>query len=127
MLSLSLSSAGGHCNCLRSVMWEFHQIDTDHSHTLNKTEVKVIDNNDMEPCLHPYLMTCDKNSDSLLSHHEWCCCFPQKGELCWRAQCDLNFSISVRQNIHEPEAHSSFFSFLLGWLGTFEKMDFFRL
>ncbi|KAK7112633.1 proteoglycan Cow-like [Littorina saxatilis] len=70
--------AEGKCDCLKSVMWEFRQIDTDHSHSLNRTEVKVIDNNDMEPCLHPYLMTCDKDHDGVLSRHEWCCCFPQR-------------------------------------------------
>ncbi|XP_076459872.1 uncharacterized protein LOC143292991 [Babylonia areolata] len=68
----------GRCGCLRSVMWEFRQLDTDQNHSLSGVEVKVIDNNDMEPCLHPYLITCDTNRDGLLSHHEWCCCFTHK-------------------------------------------------
>jgi len=66
------------CECLKSVMWEFRQIDTDGDHTLTPAEVKVIDNNDMEPCLHPYLLQCDADGDGLLSRREWCCCFPQK-------------------------------------------------
>lgn len=72
------SAENGDCECLKSVMWEFRQIDSDHDHILNSTEVKVIDNNDMEPCLHPYLVKCDANADGLLSRKEWCCCFPQK-------------------------------------------------
>ncbi|KAL8607561.1 hypothetical protein ACOMHN_003480 [Nucella lapillus] len=70
--------AGGQCSCLRSVMWEFRQLDEDHSRTLSKGEVKVIDNNDLEPCLHPYLLTCDTDRDRQLSSQEWCCCFPQR-------------------------------------------------
>ncbi|KAK7508038.1 hypothetical protein BaRGS_00001003 [Batillaria attramentaria] len=67
----------GQCDCLKSVMWEFRQLDTDGNHKLNSTEMKVIDNNDREPCLHPYLKSCDANDDHVLSRHEWCCCFPQ--------------------------------------------------
>lgn len=67
----------GECDCLKSVMWEFRQLDADNNHKLNSTEIKVIDNNDREPCLHPYLGSCDKNRDDFLSRHEWCCCFPE--------------------------------------------------
>jgi hypothetical protein len=67
------------CDCLKSVMWEFRQLDADLDHSLSRSEVKVIDNNDMEPCLHPYLLKCDTDSDGQLSRQEWCCCFPQKG------------------------------------------------
>ncbi|XP_025096739.1 proteoglycan Cow-like [Pomacea canaliculata] len=70
----------GKCSCLRSVMWEFRQIDIDHNHNLNKTELVIVDSNDKEPCLHPYLWSCDKNSDGLLSRSEWCCCFQENGE-----------------------------------------------
>lgn len=69
----------GKCDCLKSVMWEFRQLDADGDHSVNRTELTVIENNELEPCLHPYLWSCDKDFDGQLSRLEWCCCFPEVG------------------------------------------------
>ncbi|XP_041362206.1 testican-1-like [Gigantopelta aegis] len=65
----------GRCRCLKSVMWEMRHLDTNKDHHLSQSELDVIENNGREPCLTPFLLSCDHNRDSRLSRNEWCCCY----------------------------------------------------
>ncbi|GFO32051.1 testican-3, partial [Plakobranchus ocellatus] len=67
--------AGDSCQCMKSAMYEFHQMDQDGDDQLNERETAILEGNSMEPCMKPYLRSCDHNADGVLSSAEWCCCF----------------------------------------------------
>ncbi|CAI9718523.1 testican-2-like [Octopus vulgaris] len=63
------------CHCVRSIIWEFKRLDFDGDKHITKKELSKIENNQMEPCVEPFMDSCDRNHDSKLTRHEWCCCF----------------------------------------------------
>ncbi|GAB1602508.1 uncharacterized protein LOC115232456 [Argonauta hians] len=63
------------CHCVRSIIWEFKRLDFDGDKHIDKKELSKIENNQMEPCVEPFMESCDRNHDSKLTRHEWCCCF----------------------------------------------------
>nr|XP_022316230.1 proteoglycan Cow-like [Crassostrea virginica] len=73
----------GKCHCIKSVMWQFHQLDKNKDHHLDKVEMSEMENNQREACVKPFLHSCDKDADSRLSKQEWCCCYQAD------APCDL--------------------------------------
>lgn len=66
--------AGNKCECLKSAMWQFLQMDKDSDDHLSDGELSLLKNS-LEPCMQPYLTSCDQNADRKLSSGEWCCCF----------------------------------------------------
>lgn len=81
--SALLEFVDGKCHCVKSVMWQFHQLDKNQDHHLDKHEMAVMENNQKEACMRPFLNSCDTDADSHLSKQEWCCCFQAE------APCDL--------------------------------------
>ncbi|GFS12460.1 testican-1 [Elysia marginata] len=76
---------GDKCECMKSAMWEFHQMDEDGDDNLTHKEMGILENNRMEPCMKPYLNSCDQDADDSLSSAEWCCCFSNILGPCYRA------------------------------------------
>lgn len=81
--SVLLKFVDGKCHCVKSVMWQFHQLDKNQDHHLDKHEMAVMENNQKEACMRPFLNSCDTDTDSRVSKQEWCCCFQAE------APCDL--------------------------------------
>lgn len=81
--SVSEPQKDGKCHCVKSVMWQFHQLDKNQDHHLDKHEMAVMENNQKEACMRPFLNSCDTDTDSRVSKQEWCCCFQAE------APCDL--------------------------------------
>lgn len=81
--SVLLEFVDGKCHCVKSVMWQFHQLDKNQDHHLDKHEMAVMENNQKEACMRPFLNSCDTDADSRVSKQEWCCCFQAE------APCDL--------------------------------------
>ncbi|KAI8794888.1 testican-1 isoform X1 [Biomphalaria glabrata] len=75
---------GHKCECLKSAMWQFHQMDKNVDDKLNYTEMSILEENSMEPCMKLYLSTCDHDGDSHLSSNEWCCCFSNVVAPCYK-------------------------------------------
>lgn len=73
----------GKCHCVRSIIWEFKRLDFDGDKHITKSELSKIENNQMEPCVEPFMESCDRNHDSKLTRHEWCCCFAAVRK-CWK-------------------------------------------
>ncbi|XP_048762856.2 testican-1-like [Ostrea edulis] len=73
--SLGDQQADGKCHCIKSVMWQFHQMDKNKDHHLDKFEMSEMESNHKESCIRPFMGSCDTDGDSLISKQEWCCCF----------------------------------------------------
>lgn len=50
--------------------------------SLSDAEMSILEENSLEPCMRPYLTSCDQNADQKLSSDEWCCCFSNVGMYC---------------------------------------------
>ncbi|KAK6187976.1 hypothetical protein SNE40_005889 [Patella caerulea] len=102
----------GHCKCLRSVMWEMRHLDQNRNHHLNQSELQEIERNNMEPCLRPYLDSCDHNKDSQLSKNEWCCCFSEVLPPCYKELRNLQEKILANEkNVFLPSCdHEGFYT-----------------
>ena len=50
-------------------------MDNDEDDHLTLDEMAILEENKMEPCMKPYLTSCDRDGNGLLSSAEWCCCF----------------------------------------------------
>ncbi|XP_046575433.1 histidine-rich glycoprotein-like [Haliotis rubra] len=86
----------GKCKAQPSVMWKFHTLDVDTDHHLTIAELAEMENNGREPCLRPFLESCDTDRDARLSGHEWRCCFADAIPPCYAKQ---------RNNHLETEAY----------------------
>ncbi|CAL1530624.1 unnamed protein product [Lymnaea stagnalis] len=75
---------GHNCECLKSAMWQFVQMDKNADDELTDTEMSLLEENSLEPCMQPYLTSCDLNADSKLSSNEWCCCFSNVVAPCFK-------------------------------------------
>lgn len=75
---------GNRCECFKSAMWQFNQMDKNGDDHLNEFEMSVMEENSMEPCMRPYLTSCDRNADGKLSSDEWCCCFANVVAPCFK-------------------------------------------
>lgn len=84
--------AGEKCECMKSAMWEFHQLDGDEDDFLTDKEMAILENNNMEPCMMPYLTSCDLDADGSLSSGEWCCCFSNVLGPCYRKMDEIRRS-----------------------------------
>ncbi|RUS71829.1 hypothetical protein EGW08_020414 [Elysia chlorotica] len=84
--------AGDTCKCMKSAMWEFHQMDKDEDDHLTDKEMALLEENAMEPCIKPYLTSCDRDADGYLSSAEWCCCFSGALAPCYRKMDEIKRS-----------------------------------
>ncbi|BFZ02749.1 hypothetical protein BsWGS_05788 [Bradybaena similaris] len=75
---------GNKCECLKSAMWQFLQMDKDGDDYLNGEEMSVLKDNTLEPCMQPYLTSCDQDADGKFSSNEWCCCFSNVVAPCFK-------------------------------------------
>lgn len=66
---------GNQCTCFKSAMWQFKELDKDGNDHLMSDELSMVEENSAEPCIQPYLTSCDLDADGKLSSDEWCCCF----------------------------------------------------
>lgn len=66
---------GLQCQCMKSALWQFHQMDKDNDDHLTDKELAMLEENSLEPCVRPYLKSCDRNQDRKINSDEWCCCF----------------------------------------------------
>ncbi|XP_062586953.1 testican-2-like [Saccostrea cucullata] len=73
--SVGKDQSDGKCHCIKSVMWQFHQLDKNNDHHLDKYEMSEMEKNQKEACMRPFLKSCDTDGDSRLGKQEWCCCF----------------------------------------------------
>lgn len=76
--------SGDRCECFKSAMWQFSQMDKNGDDNLDVAEMSVIEENSLEPCMQPYLTSCDRNADGKLSSDEWCCCFANVVAPCFK-------------------------------------------
>ncbi|KAH9505211.1 hypothetical protein Btru_058971 [Bulinus truncatus] len=80
---------GHKCECLKSAMWQFAQMDKNNDDKLNYTEMSLLEENSMEPCMKRYLSSCDHSGDDQLSSDEWCCCFSNVVAPCYKKVDDI--------------------------------------
>jgi len=55
-------------------MWEFRKKDINGDSALSHEELSDMEQLKREPCLKPFIKSCDTDGDGSLSHGEWCCC-----------------------------------------------------
>lgn len=63
------------CICQSPVSWEFVQADVNVDGHLSYDEILLTRDGQDEPCLEPWVRSCDTDVDGVLSEKEWCCCF----------------------------------------------------
>ncbi|KAF0296720.1 Proteoglycan Cow [Amphibalanus amphitrite] len=61
--------------CRPMAQWMFLYLDTDSDGQLTQRELYAVERDEHEPCLKPFLDSCDLNSDLFLTTREWCTCF----------------------------------------------------
>lgn len=99
MSSSLVTEHHGRCACTKSVMWEFRKQDSDADSHLSHKEMTMMESNRREPCMKPFLKSCDFDADSKISMGEWCCCFTDTPAPCehkkktagpndWMPKCD---------------------------------------
>jgi len=76
----------GICECQGPVSWQFTELDVNTDEGLQAEELGDIEANLYESCVTPFLASCDTDSDTIISHNEWCCCFQQIYPPCVQAQ-----------------------------------------
>lgn len=80
------------CECFKSAMWQFKQIDKNGDDFLTEPELSPMEENSLEPCMRPYLTSCDQDGDMKLSSNEWCCCFANVVAPCFKKLDDIQRS-----------------------------------
>jgi len=74
---------GSECQCTKSTMWQFGQMDKDGSDGLSVAELAPLLDNSAEPCVRPAVEACDRDADGTVTQAEWCCCFSRMVAPCF--------------------------------------------
>jgi len=70
--------------CTGSARWMYLHLDTDGSGQLTQTELSAVESDKYEPCLRPFIDRCDLDGDMLLTGREWCRCFEEEKQPCYK-------------------------------------------
>ncbi|KYN40489.1 Testican-2 [Trachymyrmex septentrionalis] len=68
--------------CQSEVRWMFGHLDSDSDGRLSLSELYGLEHDQNEPCLKPFLDSCDTDSDIFVSGPEWCGCFSKAERPC---------------------------------------------
>ncbi|KAJ8676675.1 hypothetical protein QAD02_012462 [Eretmocerus hayati] len=68
--------------CQSEVRWMFGHLDVDSDGKISLTELYGLEHDQNEPCLKPFLDSCDIDGDIFVSGPEWCGCFSKAERPC---------------------------------------------
>jgi len=92
---------GSECQCTKSTMWQFNQLDKDSSNGLSVSELSYLLDNSAEPCVRPAVEACDKDMDGTVTDVEWCCCFSRMVAPCFNELAKIQKS-SIEKDQYIP-------------------------
>ncbi|KAL7303113.1 hypothetical protein TKK_0004325 [Trichogramma kaykai] len=69
-------------SCQTEVKWMFGHLDTNGDERISQMELFGLEHDQNEPCLKPFLDTCDLNEDGIVTGSEWCSCFSKAERPC---------------------------------------------
>lgn len=68
--------------CQSEVRWMFGHLDSDSDGRISLSELYGLEHDQNEPCLKPFLDSCDTDGDIFVSGMEWCGCFAKAERPC---------------------------------------------
>ncbi|XP_066603602.1 proteoglycan Cow isoform X2 [Prorops nasuta] len=69
-------------SCQSEVRWMFGHLDTDSDGRISLSELYGLEHDQNEPCLKPFLDSCDTDGDIFVNGLEWCNCFAKAERPC---------------------------------------------